>query len=227
MHFPYNDYPSRPASTSNEQLTWVCCFMAFMAAETDSDTSREMAAYGQIVVMQVRKHPSGGILAYNQQFRQQWAAGLDHKRNDLPLYYSCHGAPISPRDVHSLSFSRPLHRAVCLLSGTAKAPKPPACPLHYRVKPEVIPNNFVHYIVILIVSGTDVKYNYGTIINYEDNLSRVYRLRMDFKSSHTVLKTNIKTYSIFCYYCVYTVFFVNHNNAPDIKALPTINSLTN
>ena len=54
-----------------------------MAASTESDATREMAAYAQIVVMQARKHPGGGWLAYDQQFRQQRAAGLDLKWNDL------------------------------------------------------------------------------------------------------------------------------------------------
>ena len=49
--------PSAPCLRSiNDPLTWVCCFLAFMAAVTDLDATREMAAYGQIVVLQARKH---------------------------------------------------------------------------------------------------------------------------------------------------------------------------
>ena len=67
----------------SDPLTWVFCFLSFMAASSDCINTRNMAAYAQIVILQSRKHPGGGWLAYNQLSRQQRAAGVDLPWNDL------------------------------------------------------------------------------------------------------------------------------------------------
>ena len=54
-----------------DPLTWVFCFLSYMAAATECDATRDMAAYAQIVIQQARKHPGPGWLAYDQLFRQR------------------------------------------------------------------------------------------------------------------------------------------------------------
>ena len=66
-----------------DPLTWVFCFLSYMAAATECDATRDMAAYAQIVIQQARKHPGPGWLAYDQLFRQQRAAGAALPWNDL------------------------------------------------------------------------------------------------------------------------------------------------
>ena len=59
----------------SDPLTWVSCFLAFMAAKTDHEETRCLAAYGMIVLQLVRKHDGSGWLLYDKQFRLQQAAG--------------------------------------------------------------------------------------------------------------------------------------------------------
>ena len=44
----------------SDPLTWVFYFLSFMVASSDCQTTRDMAAYAQIVIHQSRKHPGGG-----------------------------------------------------------------------------------------------------------------------------------------------------------------------
>ena len=67
----------------SDPLTWVFCFLSFMVASTDSEATRNMAAYAQIIIQTARKHPKGGWLTYDQQFRQQRAAGAELPWNDI------------------------------------------------------------------------------------------------------------------------------------------------
>ena len=67
----------------SDPLTWVFCFLSFMAASSDCISTRNMAAYAQIVILQSRKHPGGGWLGYDQLFRQHREAGVDLPWNDL------------------------------------------------------------------------------------------------------------------------------------------------
>ena len=57
-----------------DPLTWASCFLAFLAAKADQE-SRELAAYGMIVLQLARKHGGTGWLLYDRQFWQQRAAG--------------------------------------------------------------------------------------------------------------------------------------------------------
>ena len=59
----------------NNPLTWVFCFLSFMAAKTDSEQTRDMIAYAQIIIQLARRHGGTGWLLYDQQFRQQAAGG--------------------------------------------------------------------------------------------------------------------------------------------------------
>lgn len=59
-----------------DPLTWISCFITYMAAQVEHACrkTRDLLAYGQIVVNMARKHGVQGWLAYNSMFRQQLAA---------------------------------------------------------------------------------------------------------------------------------------------------------
>ena len=61
----------------NNPLTWVYCFLSFIAARTDCEATRNLVAYAQIVIQLTRKHGDSGWLVYDQHFRQQLAGGAD------------------------------------------------------------------------------------------------------------------------------------------------------
>ena len=66
-----------------DALTWASCFLAYMAARTSDDETKELAAYAMIVIMLSRKHPGAGWLLYDRQFRQQRAAGASLPWNEI------------------------------------------------------------------------------------------------------------------------------------------------
>ena len=55
--------------------TWLHCFLAFMAAKVESSETRELMAYGQIILMLVRKHSGMGWKTYDTHFCQLVGAG--------------------------------------------------------------------------------------------------------------------------------------------------------
>lgn len=67
----------------NNPLTWVYCFLTFIAAKTNCETTRSLAAYAQIVIQLARKHGGSGWMAYDHHFRQQLAGGADLQWNDI------------------------------------------------------------------------------------------------------------------------------------------------
>ena len=58
-----------------DPLTWIFCFLSFIAAKTDSSQIRDLLAYGQIIIQMARKHGGNGWKNYDYLFRQQLAAG--------------------------------------------------------------------------------------------------------------------------------------------------------
>ncbi len=58
-----------------DPLTWVSCFLAFMASQTSHEETRDMAAYAMIIIRLSRKHSGSGWLLYDKQFRQHVTAG--------------------------------------------------------------------------------------------------------------------------------------------------------
>ena len=67
-------HPSRLRDI-RDPLTWVTCFLAFVAAKVENKETRELMAYGQIVLLLARKHGGLGWTIYDNQFRQMAAAG--------------------------------------------------------------------------------------------------------------------------------------------------------
>ena len=57
-----------------DPLTWVTCFLAFVAAKVDNKETRELLAYGQIILLLAHKHGGLGWMIYDNQFRQMAAA---------------------------------------------------------------------------------------------------------------------------------------------------------
>ena len=66
-----------------DPVAWASCFLMFMAAKIDHEETRELAAYGTIVLQLASKHIGGGWRSYDRQFRQQKAAGASLPWADL------------------------------------------------------------------------------------------------------------------------------------------------
>ena len=58
-----------------DPLTWAFCFLSFMGVKVDHPETRELAAYGQLIIHLSRKHSGRGWLLYDTLFRQQKAVG--------------------------------------------------------------------------------------------------------------------------------------------------------
>ena len=68
-----------------DPLTWAACFMGFVAARADLPGTRDLLAYGQLILQLARQHGGGGWIAYDNQFRQQAAAGATAPWSELNL----------------------------------------------------------------------------------------------------------------------------------------------
>ena len=76
--------PSRMREV-RDPLTWAACFMGFVAARADLPGTRDLLAYGQLILQLARQHGGGGWIAYDNQFRQQAAAGATSPWSELNL----------------------------------------------------------------------------------------------------------------------------------------------
>lgn len=59
----------------SDRETWLHCFLAFVAAKVECQETRDLMAYGQIILMLARKHGGLGWRAYDTHFRQLRGAG--------------------------------------------------------------------------------------------------------------------------------------------------------
>ena len=66
-----------------DPLTWVYCYLSFMAVLSPDARVRDLVAYAQIIVQLARSHGGSGWLAYDRRFRQQLAAGTPLKWNEI------------------------------------------------------------------------------------------------------------------------------------------------
>ena len=134
------DAASARMHNSANLLTWVSCFLTFMAVKSDCQLTRALAAYGQIIINLARKHGGQGWLAYDQLFRQQVAAGSPLKWNDLSASLMaatviksggeccslCHAADHGSQDC-ALASSEPMisqHKAPPSTSTRYRGPRP-------------------------------------------------------------------------------------------------------
>jgi hypothetical protein len=66
---------ANPAPTSarlrelKDPLSWVFCFLYFLAASSQDATTQQLAAYSQIIIHLCQKHGGAGWLAYDRLFR--------------------------------------------------------------------------------------------------------------------------------------------------------------
>ena len=80
-------------------LTWVYCYLSFMAVLSPDARVHDLVAYAQIIIQLARSHGGSGWLAYDRQIRQQLAAGTPLKWNDINpslLSVTVLGAPPFP-----------------------------------------------------------------------------------------------------------------------------------
>ena len=66
-----------------DPLTWVSCFLAFMAACTPHKETRDLAAYGMVILQLAKKHGGNGWMLYDRMFRQHRAAGAELQWADI------------------------------------------------------------------------------------------------------------------------------------------------
>ena len=64
-------------------LTWVHCFLSFLAVKSDNEQVRDLAAYGQIIIQIAKQHGGRGWASYDKLFRQQLAAGATHSWREI------------------------------------------------------------------------------------------------------------------------------------------------
>ena len=82
---PGHPSPANPSHLRDirDPLSWAACFMAFVAAKVDNPETRELMAYGKIIISLAQKHGGLGWATYDTMFRQQAAAGADAKWSQL------------------------------------------------------------------------------------------------------------------------------------------------
>ena len=82
---PGHPQPANPSRLRDirDPLSWAACFMAFVAAKTECPETRELMAYGKIVISLAQKHGGLGWAMYDTLFRQQVAAGADSTWSQL------------------------------------------------------------------------------------------------------------------------------------------------
>ena len=66
-----------------DPLSWVFSYLSFVAAKVEHKETRDLLAYGQIIIELARKHAGSGWGTYDSLFRQLVNAGADLMWTDL------------------------------------------------------------------------------------------------------------------------------------------------
>ena len=115
--------------------TWLHCFLAFVAAKVESPETRELMAYGQIILMLARKHGGMGWKTYDTHFRQLMGAGHTLPWTELNPTMMAADVLQSGGQVCALCQSHDHRKEECALAppsaGNDRRPRP------YRVTKEV------------------------------------------------------------------------------------------
>ena len=82
LHGQLEDLPSQAGSASrphrlreiDSPLTWVFCFLAYVAVQTEDTGTRDMLTYARLVIREAQCHGGPGWLEYDKWFRQQQAS---------------------------------------------------------------------------------------------------------------------------------------------------------
>ena len=101
LHSQLEDLPSQAPVVScphrlwetDSPLTWVFCFLDYMAVRTNDIETRNMLTYARLVTREAQCHGGAGWLEYDRWFRQQQAAMMvQHPWNELNA--SLHAATV-------------------------------------------------------------------------------------------------------------------------------------
>ena len=101
LHGQLDDLPSQTAATSrphhlreiDSPLSWVFCFLAYVAVRTKDLETRDMLTYARLVIREAQCHGGPGWLEYDKCFRQQQAAlAIPHPWHELNA--SLHAATV-------------------------------------------------------------------------------------------------------------------------------------
>ena len=76
----------------SDPLSWIYCFLSFIAVKLDNEEARGLIAYAQIILDLARKHGGSGWIVYDNHFRSQLFAGIVSNGTksihpSLPLQY--------------------------------------------------------------------------------------------------------------------------------------------
>ena len=92
LHSQLDSLPGQVAVTARPHclreidypLTWVFCFLTYIAVCTDDAATRDMLTYARLIIREAQSHGGLGWLEYDKWFRQQQAARtLQHPWNEL------------------------------------------------------------------------------------------------------------------------------------------------
>ena len=67
----------------SDPLSWIYCFLSFIAVKLDNEEARGLIAYAQIILDLARKHGGSGWIVYDNHFRSQLFAGGSFKWNEV------------------------------------------------------------------------------------------------------------------------------------------------
>ena len=101
LHGQLEELPSQAALASrphrlreiDSPLTWVFCFLAYVAVRTKDKETRDMLTYARLIIREAQCHGGPGWLEYDKWFRQQQAAlAVPHPWQELNA--SLHAATV-------------------------------------------------------------------------------------------------------------------------------------
>ena len=118
----------------SDPLSWVYCFLSYVAVRVPDPRLRELVAYGQIVIQLARSHGGSGWLEYDRRFRQQVAAGAPHVGNGARIGPGARNCPLC------LSWDH--ERADCALASLDQPGRQPARSKPYSRSPVDICRRF-------------------------------------------------------------------------------------
>ena len=67
----------------SDPMSWIYCFLSFIAVKLDNKEARGLIAYAQIILDLVRRHGGSGWIVYDNHFRSQLFAGGSFKWNEV------------------------------------------------------------------------------------------------------------------------------------------------
>ena len=102
LHSQLEDLPAQASAITrphqlweiDSPLSWVFCFLAYVAVCTGDQETRDMLSYARLVIQEAQCHGGGGWVEYDKWFRQQQAAlVVPYPWNELNA--SLHAATVS------------------------------------------------------------------------------------------------------------------------------------